>query len=279
MLREVVRLVLPLECAGCGRPDVVLCPACTALVAGPPRRVDADAPRLDLAGREDRLPVWAFADYCGPVREAVVSWKDRGRADLDPVLTAALRAGVRELVPTVRLAAGPATELLVVPVPSSPLASLRRGRSPVGVLAGAVVDGLRSAGARARLCTALVGRASARAQVGLGQRARQRNVSGRIAVRGARLARAVGREHRDGLWCCRSGRARDSLAASQFTGGSQQDGCARGPVRSATDDRGEVIDTRGPGGPPPLIHAGRPERRPTTHVEAQNGDCHRRTAH
>ena len=195
MLREVVRLVLPLECAGCGRPDVVLCPACTALVAGPPRRVDADAPRLDLAGREDRLPVWAFADYRGPVREAVVSWKDRGRADLDPVLTAALRSGVRELVPTVRLAAGPATELLVVPVPSSPLATLRRGRSPVGVLAGAVVDGLRSAGARARLCTALVGRASARDQVGLGQRARQRNVSGRIAVRGARLARAVGREH------------------------------------------------------------------------------------
>lgn len=196
MLREVVRLVLPLECGGCGRPDVVLCPTCTALVAGAPRRVDADAPRLDLAGRDDRLPVWAFADYRGPVREAVVAWKDRGRADLDPVLTAALRAGARELAPTVRLAAGPATELLVVPVPSSPLASLRRGRSPVGVLAGAVVDGLRSGGGRARLCTMLVGRASARDQVGLGQRARQRNVSGRIAVRSARLARAAGgREH------------------------------------------------------------------------------------
>src|SRR5690606_10399365 len=121
MLREVVRLVLPLECAGCGRPDVVLCGPCTRLLAGAPRRVDVDAPRLDLAGRADRLPVWALADYRGPVRETVVAWKDRGRVDLDPALVSAMWSGARALAPTVRLAVGEATEVLVVPVPSSPL--------------------------------------------------------------------------------------------------------------------------------------------------------------
>ncbi|PFG37632.1 putative amidophosphoribosyltransferase [Flavimobilis soli] len=213
MLREVVRLVLPLECAGCGRPDVVLCGPCSELLCGAPRRVDADAPRLDVAGRDDRLPVWALADYRGPVREAVVAWKDRGRADLDPVLVAGLRSAARTVAPSVQRAVGPTTHVLVVPVPSSPLASLRRGRAPVGVLASAVVDGFRGVGLRASLCPALVGRASARDQVGLGQRARQRNVSGRVALRrsapartargaGAVLGSARGRSGRAGVPGC-----------------------------------------------------------------------------
>lgn len=191
MLRDVVRLMLPLECAGCGQVDLVLCPGCSELLGGAPRRVEAGAPRLDRTGGPGPFPVWAVADYRGPVREAVLSWKDRGRSDLDGPLEDSLGLAARALAPTVAEATGPGARILVVPVPSSPIASLRRGRAPVARLGEAVAAGLRREGVVARSARILAVRAVARDQVGLGQRARQRNVSGRMAVRR--------RAERDGL--------------------------------------------------------------------------------
>ena len=37
-------------------------------------------------------PTWSAAPYAGEVRQAVVAWKDGGRADLTPVLAPVLRA-------------------------------------------------------------------------------------------------------------------------------------------------------------------------------------------
>ncbi|MFC7024846.1 ComF family protein [Promicromonospora thailandica] len=182
-VRELVRLLLPVACP-CGEPDVLWCARCDGLLAGPPVRVEHGAPRLDRLDGVAPVPVWALTAYTGPVRDVVVHWKDRGRADLDRLLAPALRRAARRLAPVL----APAGPLAVVPVPSTAAALRIRGRDPVGVLARAVAGGLRDGGAPARVVPALARRGRARDQVGLGARARGRNLAGsvRMTRRGTR---------------------------------------------------------------------------------------------
>ncbi|TGY76360.1 hypothetical protein E5226_17635, partial [Cellulomonas shaoxiangyii] len=117
-LRDLLGLVVPVACAGCGREDVPWCPVCAGLLAGPARRCEQDAPRLDLVDRT-LVPVWAVAPYAGPVRAAVGAWKDGGRADLDAAFAAAVAAAGRQ-VAHAGLPRPPGGEaVLVVPVPST----------------------------------------------------------------------------------------------------------------------------------------------------------------
>src|SRR5690606_1593123 len=108
------------SCPGCGSYDVRCCSSCAAAVVGMPlRRVEDGAPRLDRMDGVPPLPVWAVCDYAGPVRDVVVAWKDRERADLDALLAPALHDAAAELAPLVRSAVGDA-DVLVVPAPSAP---------------------------------------------------------------------------------------------------------------------------------------------------------------
>lgn len=204
-VRELMRLLLPVACP-CGELDVRWCARCAALLAGAPVRAERGAPRLDRLDGVPPVPVWTLTPYMGPVRDVVVHWKDRGRADLDHLLAPALRRAAARLGPAVSRALagvsegrpGPASDvaagtqahapLTVVPVPSAGAARRARGREPVAVLARAVAHGLRDAGVPARVLPALVRRGPARDQVGLGARARGRNLSGavRMTRRGAR---------------------------------------------------------------------------------------------
>jgi predicted amidophosphoribosyltransferase len=129
--------------------------------------------------------VWTLTAYTGAVRELVVAWKDRGRADLTPVLMSALRTASLD-VAVVLVAAGTALDgvpLLVVPAPSSAAARRRRGADLTGRLAEAVARGCTQAGLAARAAPVLVQRRGARDQVGLGARARRSNVGGRVRWR------------------------------------------------------------------------------------------------
>lgn len=183
MLTRLARLVVPVSCPGSGAHDVRCCPACAAATAGGPvRRVEQGAPRLDRLEEGGPLPVWAVGDYAGPVRDVVVAWKDRERADLDGLLSAALRRVGATVAPTVRAVAGPAP-VAVVPAPSAPGSRLRRGREPVGVLARAVTAGLRARDVGADVVPALRRRRVTRDQVGLGVRARGRNLAASLTVR------------------------------------------------------------------------------------------------
>jgi predicted amidophosphoribosyltransferase len=196
-MRELARLVVPVSCPGCGRPDETCCAACAQPLARAPRRVEADAPRLDRLDGVPPLPVWALVAYTGHVRPLVVAWKDRGRTDLDGLLGHALRraaghvgssvgASVRDPAGT-----GAAPEVLVVPAPSSAAARRARGREPVQVLARAVARGLADAGIRARPVRVLDRRGRVRDQVGLGSRARGRNQAASVVVRRRALARCA----------------------------------------------------------------------------------------
>lgn len=190
---DLARLALPVECPGCGAWDEVLCRVCASAFAGPARRCERDVPRLDRMDGRLPLPVWTLASYVGPTRGVVVGWKDRGRADLTPVLVTALREGAWALGPLLRAAAGDDT-VDVVPVPSSPGARRRRGADLVGLLAAGAAQGLQASGVAARPAPLLT-RRRARDQVGLGARARGRNTTGFGLRRAGAAAERAGRLH------------------------------------------------------------------------------------
>lgn len=191
LARDLGRLVLPVECPGCGRPDERLCGACAAAFAGPPVRCEADVPRLDWSDLP-APPVWRLARYEGPVRGVVVGWKDRGRADLTgDLVRAAERAGAALAPALAGLAGGPGG-LLVVPVPTTPAARRRRGADLVRLLAAGLARGLAAGGVAARVAPVLR-RRRRRDQVGLGARARGRNSAGSfVPARRARGLRRAG---------------------------------------------------------------------------------------
>jgi predicted amidophosphoribosyltransferase len=168
-------LVLPLECGGCGAPSTRWCDACAQTIAS-----RADEPVLVTPRLDPGVPVFALGRYAGPRRQAILAVKERGRADLVGPLGDALRTGLSRLLTWGVLAA----PLVVVPAPTRFTAARRRGGDPVARMARAaavpgvtVVDALRM-------------RALTKDSVGLSAAARQRNVTGRIRLRGSTPGRA-----------------------------------------------------------------------------------------
>ena len=186
---DLARLVLPVGCPGCGTPDVTWCTTCLEPHGAPLRRRERGAPRLDRLDGVPPLPVWSPAHYTGPLRDVVVAWKDRGRADLDtPLGEAARRAGER--LASALAAVGRGT-VLVVAAPTTGAARRARGRDPVAGLARSVATGLAASGCPARTADLLVQRRRARDQVGLGARARGARLDAVGPARGARARRLL----------------------------------------------------------------------------------------
>jgi ComF family protein len=116
---DALALLLPVECAGCGRPDRSVCAECRAALLPEPtgRRLPAGT------------PVFSGLDYDGVARRVILAFKEQGRADLAKVLAPALAAAVTE--------AGSVLDLRgaeVVAVPGSRSARRRRGFDPVTAL-------------------------------------------------------------------------------------------------------------------------------------------------
>lgn len=170
---SLLAAVLPVECAGCGLPDVPLCRVCAAAVGGPGVRV-GDPPASGCP------PVWACAEYTGSVRAALVAWKDEGRHDLARPLARALASAA-----AAALVAGPPGPVLLVPAPSAPGAVRRRGEDVVAGLARRTACLLRQAGADARSARLLRQARRVHDQAGLGAQARAANVHGALALRRA----------------------------------------------------------------------------------------------
>lgn len=187
--RDLLGLLLPVECAGCGADDVAWCPACAARLGGRPWRCEDRAPRLDRLDGTATLPVWTLADCTGDVRRGIVAWKDRGRLDLTRAFALAAGRAALEVAPEL----GACRAMHVVPAPSTAASRRRRGADLVGALAAAVADGLTAGGLPARPAPVLV-RAGGRDQVGLGARARARNLAGHVRVADARVDRVTGHD-------------------------------------------------------------------------------------
>ena len=172
-------LLLPRGCAGCDAPDETLCPACLPFFG---------------ALRSWRLPGTSFpchacADYRGPVRQAVLAWKDHGDVELDRVFARIMERAVEDAV---RAGGVPASRgsLLVVPLPSSARSVRRRGRVHVRPLARAVGGALAWCGVDARVVDALTVRGVRSKSVEASDvRSRRRRLSDGVVCRDAEALR------------------------------------------------------------------------------------------
>lgn len=189
--------MLPVDCAGCGRPDADLCRPCLQALTG------RAMPVARLVGAEPAawaplgLPLHAVTEFGAATRSALVAWKDRGRADLTPVVAAAMARALSALLelPELQLngpGPGPGA-VLVLAVPSSRSAVHRRGADLVPAAAALAVRrrGALPRGMRLLAAPLLVHTGGARDQSGLGVAQRSDNVAGRLRCGRAALGRKV----------------------------------------------------------------------------------------
>jgi predicted amidophosphoribosyltransferase len=169
----VLDLILPLECGGCGAPSTRWCDACAAELS-----VAVDQPHVVNPRIDPEVPVFALGRYAGARRRAILAMKERGRGDLAAPLARALAVGVHRLLTWGMVE----TPLTIVPAPTRRSAARRRGGDPVTRLARAAVAGRPDV----TVVQALRMKALVRDSVGLGTSARERNIAGRVVLRGER---------------------------------------------------------------------------------------------
>jgi predicted amidophosphoribosyltransferase len=182
LLAELADLLLPRTCAGCGLPGAVLCPSCARLLARPhlaaPRRFPPGFP-----------PTVAAGPYAGPVRDAVIAFKERGRAELARPLGTALALAVAGVLAGLR--GPPPGPVLLVPLPSSAAALRTRGRDHVRELSDVAAAELRAAGLPVSEGRLLRRRGRIRDSAGLSADERRANLSGSFVPRAGGAAGAV----------------------------------------------------------------------------------------
>ncbi len=161
MFTDLLDLVLPQRCVGCGAPGRALCPAC--LPGAPPLA-------RDIAGVG---AVHAASGYAGAVRTALLQYKEHDRRDLAPALSDLLL----EAVLAARGAAS-TDRLIVVPIPSDRRAARARGGDHMRRLATRTA---RRAGLPAVALLRRVRRTED--AVGLDARERRRNIDHALQAR------------------------------------------------------------------------------------------------
>ncbi|MEU2874254.1 ComF family protein [Streptomyces olivoreticuli] len=180
--QEITGLVLPVDCAGCGRWRTVLCEECRAALSGrPPHRVWPDPVPVGLP------PVHAAARYGDRVRSVLLAHKERGALALAGPLGAALAGAVRSVTEGAgrgegEVGRGGGGPLLLVPVPSARHAVAARGHDPGRRIAMAAAGALRRAGLPVRTAAVLRQRRAVADQAGLDARQRLTNVSEALGV-------------------------------------------------------------------------------------------------
>jgi predicted amidophosphoribosyltransferase len=151
-------LVLPTSCGGCGEPGTPWCERCAAqLPASYPLRIPG-SPQVRAVGR-----------YRGPLRAALLGYKERGRRDLAPALAALLAEAAAELP-------GP---LVLVPAPSRPAAARARGGDHVLRLCRALARAPLQTGA-VTVAPVLRAARGTRDSVGLDAAGRAANLAGSL---------------------------------------------------------------------------------------------------
>ncbi|MBN6052645.1 ComF family protein, partial [Nonomuraea sp. RK-328] len=176
VLTAVLDVLLPRPCVGCGAAGAPLCDACLAPLVAPASRTPVPRP----AG----LPAcWSAAWYEGPLRRAVIAYKERAQTGLATPLAALLALTVASALAAGRPPASPFVgPFAIVPVPSARRALRSRGHDPMGRLAERAVHALRRLGHPAVLWRALTPARRVADQAGLGAAERAANLAGSLRV-------------------------------------------------------------------------------------------------
>lgn len=164
-------LILPVQCGGCGAAATAWCETCQNELS-----VRDDEPHLVTPRLDPGVPVLSLGRYAGARRKAIVALKEHGRADLRHPLAGALGDAVDNLLIWGVLAA----PLALVPAPTRRSAARRRGGDPVTQIA----RGAAATRPDVTVAPALRFKAFTRDSVGLSSAGRQRNVAGRVLLRG-----------------------------------------------------------------------------------------------
>lgn len=170
VLADLLDLVVPASCDGCGLPGVGLCARCAATVGGPAFRA---RPQPEPAGLP---PSYAVTGYDGPARALLLAHKERGRLALARPLGAAIAAATA-------LAAGAERRVLLVPVPSTSRSRRERGHDPTARLARAAAAQLRGRGLDATTMPALRHQRAVLDSADLTAAQRSANLAGAFGVR------------------------------------------------------------------------------------------------
>lgn len=115
----VGELLLPCECAGCGRAGAVLCARC--------RHALREPPHLVRRPRDIGTPVWALGDYTRMRRRLIISMKEYNNVAVRAHLGAVLAAGMDYL----RARGDLPWQLHLVPAPTRARSARQRGGDPV----------------------------------------------------------------------------------------------------------------------------------------------------
>lgn len=167
MLKDVLELLLPTRCAGCGERGAACCPRCRSEFAGS---------RQIACGLSSGVPAFGLAAYRGAARQLVLAYKERGRRDLAPLLGRLLADAVGDLPGP----GPPDAQVVLVPAPSARAASRVRGGPHVARLAGCCAATLAASGRPAAVAPALRLAAGVPDAVGLDAAHRAARVDGRV---------------------------------------------------------------------------------------------------
>ena len=168
----------------------MLCDPCRALLPVVPR-VCWPQPTPD-----GLVTPWSVADYYGAVRAMVVGHKDRGQFAFRRVLAGLLARSVRAAVAP---GDGP---VVLVPAPSRPGSSRRRGYDPMGTLVRLAVARLRAESIDATWAPLLVSSRRVVDQAGLSASERASNLAGSMSCPSPGLARLARRHARARVVIC-----------------------------------------------------------------------------
>lgn len=153
---ELLNLLLPAPCCGCGKPGAVLCAGCETALVGIPREVQ----RGSIAG-------WAFCEFDDQVSRVLNAFKEGGQTRVASMLAQKMTP----LLSHFEGASNDSRNLTLVSVPSRASSYVKRGFVPARVLANQVA---RQGGLRA--IAALKFSREVQDQAGLGLADRQTNL-------------------------------------------------------------------------------------------------------
>jgi ComF family protein len=169
ILGDLLELLLPERCVGCGEAPLLLCDACAQPLRGPARPASTAPDGLP--------PPWTVAAYEGPLRKILSAYKEHGRTalavPLGEALATALHAALTGLDP-------PHT---IVWVPSRRATTRRRGHDPLRELVAVALQRLHEGGVRAKGLNALRHQKRVKDQAGLTAAQRTTNLHNALQAR------------------------------------------------------------------------------------------------
>ncbi|TDB93766.1 phosphoribosyltransferase family protein, partial [Actinomadura sp. 7K534] len=178
-LADLLDLILPEHCAGCGVAPVLLCDACALPLQGPARPART-AP-------EGLPPPWTVTTYEGSLRAILAAYKEHGRTALAAPLGEALATAVKAALtpnhlPTAAEVHPGHDPPTLVWVPSRRMATRRRGHDALRGLVNVAAHRLRTTGVPVICVDALRQRGRVADQAALTARERTANLAGALDV-------------------------------------------------------------------------------------------------